>query len=83
MRFWLCLLSLLCFPFLQFGSTVYGTITDHENNPLPFAMVFVNGTTHGTTSNQNGNYSLSISPGEYKFDLPIYGISNARTCVGN
>lgn len=42
---------------------VYGKVTEAENGkPLPFVSIIVNGTTIGTTSNENGSYFLSGIP---------------------
>ena len=48
--------------------TIVGKLTDKEynNEPLPFANVFLKGTTKGVTSDIDGLYSLeNIEPGTY------------------
>lgn len=47
------------------ATTVRGTITDKKNDPLPFVNVYVQGTTRGTTSNVNGEYSIEVQQGIY------------------
>ena len=42
-----------------------GKLTDTEGGPLPFASIYIKGSTNGTTSNINGEYSLSLSSGSY------------------
>ena len=46
----------------QSKGTVKGMLTDGEvnNEPLPFANVFIKGTTIGGTSDFDGNYTLSV-----------------------
>lgn len=43
----------------QFQTTVTGTVTDDMGLPLPGASVLVKGTTNGTQTDFNGNYSIS------------------------
>jgi hypothetical protein len=50
----------------SFSQQVSGVITDEKGNLLPFASVIVQGTTHGTTANNEGKYFLHFSrPGNY------------------
>ncbi|MEV4884822.1 carboxypeptidase-like regulatory domain-containing protein [Chitinophaga ginsengisegetis] len=44
---------------------VKGRVTDDKDQPLPFATVFIKGTTTGTTTNAAGQYQLDLAPGEY------------------
>ena len=56
------LLLVMLFPLAIFAQeTVSGTITEAStNNPLPGANVIVKGTTTGTTSDFDGNFSLDV-----------------------
>lgn len=50
----------------SFSQQVSGVVTDEKGNRLPFASVIVQGTTHGTTANNEGKYFLHFSkPGNY------------------
>lgn len=51
----------------QNKGTVKGLITDKEmsNESLPFANVFIKGTTIGVTTDMDGLYSISINEGNY------------------
>ena len=42
-------------------STVTGSVTDTQNIPLPGASVVVKGTSNGTTTDFDGNFSLQVS----------------------
>src|SRR5690554_1064303 len=42
--------------------TISGVVTDGSGQPLPGVTVVVKGSTIGTVTNANGNYSLEISP---------------------
>ena len=45
---------------------ISGVVTDDKGNVLPHASVFIQGTTHGTTTNNEGKYFLHFSkPGTY------------------
>lgn len=57
---------------LLFGQ-VAGTITDAKGEPLPFATVYVKGTSIGTTSNVNGDYRLELKLGEYDLIYQFVG----------
>ena len=56
------LLLFLLFSLLGFSQNgrVIGTILDKEynNEPLPFANILIKGTTIGTSTDFDGNYSL-------------------------
>jgi len=50
-----------------------GKITDSNGEPLPFASVYVQGTSNGTTSNGEGNYDLFLKKGTYKVVFQYVG----------
>lgn len=57
---------LIVLPFIQLmAGNVSGTVTDSSGRPLAFASVFVQGQNKGTSTNAEGRYSLSLSPGNY------------------
>lgn len=60
--------------FAQNG-TVTGTILDKEfnNEPLPFANVVIKGTKQGTSTDENGKYSISLKPGNYTLVIGYLG----------
>jgi Family of unknown function (DUF5686)/CarboxypepD_reg-like domain len=81
------LFSLLFFLTLTFAgfsiraSTIHGRITDPNGTPLPYATIFVDGTTIGTTANGLGVYELSLQPGLYKIVCQMIGFrQNAFNC---
>lgn len=43
---------------------ITGTISDESGEPLPFASIYIEGTTKGTSSNLEGNYEISLSGNE-------------------
>lgn len=53
---------LLCSAQLVQAQTIRGTVTDSATGkPLPFASIYIKGTTQGTTTNDQGKYSINIS----------------------
>jgi len=46
------------------GKTISGTITDGDNLPLPGVNVVVKGTSNGTATDFDGNYSISAKTGD-------------------
>jgi len=61
--------------FAQSKGTISGTVYDKEANnmPLPFANVFIKGTSVGATTEFEGTYSLSIAPGTYTLVFSFIG----------
>lgn len=60
------LFVLILLPFIQLlAGNVSGTVTDSSGRPLAFASVFVQGQNKGTSTNAEGRYSLTLSPGNY------------------
>jgi len=60
----------LCFLLVLTGwsqeGSVYGTVTDGENNPLTYVKVLIDGQNKGSFTDENGNYFLNnLMLGEY------------------
>jgi len=76
MKLRLLLLSFFvsAFAFAQ-NATVYGVILDKEmgNEPLAFANVMVKDTKIGTTTDENGKYSITLKPGSYTLVIGFLG----------
>lgn len=47
------------------ATVIRGRITNEQQTPLPYATIFIKGTTTGTTSNAAGQYQLDIPAGTY------------------
>jgi TonB-dependent SusC/RagA subfamily outer membrane receptor len=61
------LVGLICMTFLpQFAfsqnQTIAGKIMDASGNPVPGASILIKGTSHGTTSDAEGNFKLAVTP---------------------
>ncbi|WP_152286163.1 TonB-dependent receptor [Flavicella marina] len=67
----------------QEKATVVGKVTDKEMNDeaLPFANVYIKGTTIGTTTDFDGNYTLSLEEGEYTISFSFVGYATAEQTI--
>jgi TonB-dependent SusC/RagA subfamily outer membrane receptor len=55
----------LTFSSLGFSQTnISGEISDTDGNPIPGVTIIIEGTTNGTTSDFDGNYSISVDSGQ-------------------
>jgi hypothetical protein len=59
-------------PFLACAQ-IYGTITDQNEEPLPFVSIYIKGSTQGTTSNIEGGYQLNLDNGQYEIVFQYVG----------
>lgn len=66
----------------QQAITVKGTVKDSENNPVIGATVVVKGTTQGTTTDLDGNYTISVAPGQV-LEFSYVGMQQSAVTVGN
>lgn len=61
---------------------VSGTVTNEENEPLPGVNILLKGTSHGTTSDFNGNYSLQVPGEEAVLVFSFIGYESQEVTVG-
>lgn len=47
-----------------FAQTINGTVTSEKGEKLPGVSVVINGTTKGTTTDKEGNYSIDVAKGQ-------------------
>lgn len=71
----IALLSICQFAFSQDRGTVTGTVTDKEmgGEPLPFANVFIKGTTIGSTTDMDGKYTIQAPVGQQTIVFSFVG----------
>ncbi len=72
------LLYFLLFSTSGFAAKLFGLVTDDMGEPLPFVSVYINKTTTGTTTNQDGQYFLDLKSGEYEI---VYRYVGYKTSV--
>lgn len=66
----------------QQAGIVKGTVKDADNNPVIGATVVVKGTTQGTTTDIDGNYSINVEPGQV-LEFSYVGMQPSTVTVGN
>lgn len=59
-------------------SQITGTVTDSNGEPLPFASVYIEGSSQGTTTNEKGVFQLSLPPGKYQLVFQYVGYETLR-----
>lgn len=64
MKYFLSFFS-ITLAFGLFGQQISGVTSDDRGAPVPFATIYVKGTTKGTTSNAEGSYTLKLPKGEH------------------
>lgn len=64
--------------------TITGTLTDESGMPLPGASVLVKGTTNGTQTDFDGNYSISVSDDNATLVFSFVGFASVeQSAQGN
>lgn len=62
-------------------SVVTGVISDAGNNPIPFVNVIEKGTSNGTTSDFDGNYSITLSGDSGTLEFTYLGYATQEIAV--
>lgn len=80
----LLLFALVGLSSVAFGQrTVSGTVADENGDPLPFANVYVEGTTIGTTTDIDGNYTLKVPEGGTALVVSYTGFADQTLALGS
>ncbi len=66
------LLFLFTGPFAH-SAIITGKVTDTLRKPIAYASVYIKGTTKGTTTNDNGIYTLDLASGQYTVVFRMLG----------
>jgi hypothetical protein len=66
------ILLLTCSAIFAQNATLSGVVSE-KNGPVAFANVFLLGTSEGTTTDFDGNYSFSLKPGRHKIVCTFVG----------
>jgi hypothetical protein len=80
-NYFLFVFSLSINLFGQESYTVLGSIYDDQGNKLPFATVYEESTTNGTTSNAEGNYQLRLSSGAHDISVQYVGYTKQTRSI--
>jgi len=79
-----CSLLLLLFQFAGAQNrTITGRITDSAGSPLSNVSVQVKGTTSGTSTDVNGNYSIGVTSSNPRLVFSYTGMEAREVSVGN
>ncbi len=85
MKFKFLVITLFLFfaGFAQDNATIKGVVTDKDMNSetLPFATVTVKGTSITTSTDENGNYSLTVPAGKHTIVFSFLGYLDATATV--
>ena len=58
------------------------SITDIDNNPIPYVNIYLESSYKGTTSNENGDYELALSKaGSYKVVFQFLGYKTQTSSI--
>lgn len=82
------ILMLLCGMLLLYGQllaqtkTITGRVTDESGNPVPNASVTVRGTSLGTTSKEDGTYSLTVPASSKTLTISAVGMAEQEIPIG-
>ncbi|PRZ01360.1 TonB-linked SusC/RagA family outer membrane protein [Marinilabilia salmonicolor] len=84
LRFFLAMFF-LAFQVMAFGQgkTVTGNVTDETGAPLPGVSVVIQGTTQGTITDMDGNYSVTLEEGQNVLQFSFIGFENQTIDVSN
>ncbi len=73
-----------CFHLLHSQSpTVTGNVVDESDLPLPGVTILEQGTINGTTTDIDGNYSLSVTNAQSVLVFSYVGFTSQEITVGN
>ncbi len=73
-----CFILLLILVVTQtaYGIKLSGKVSDNKHQSLPFASVYIKGTTTGTATNADGYYTLELAPGNYELIFSFIGFKS-------
>src|SRR5260221_14713788 len=63
--------------------SVRGKVTDESNQPLPGVSILVKGTNNGTTSDTNGDYSLTVADQNSVLVFSFIGYATQEVSIDN
>jgi TonB-linked SusC/RagA family outer membrane protein len=76
------LMALLAFDVSAQSKIVKGKVVDENSDPIPGTSVLIKGTTTGTTTDLDGNYSLSVTEGA-TLSFSFIGFTPFEVLIGN
>lgn len=70
---YILLFVLLVLSFYGNAQLVYGTVSDEEGNPLPYASVYLENTSFGVATNQKGAFQINLKEGTHDLVFSFIG----------
>lgn len=70
-------------PASKMQSSVSGSITDQDGQPLPGASIVEKGTTNGTQTDFDGNFSIEVADSNAVLIISYIGYATKEVTVGN
>lgn len=74
--------KIFTFFFLLFAvsnfAQVLGKVTDTNGNPLPFVSIYIENSYIGTTTNEQGEYALTVKPSKYVLVFQYLGYKTQK-----
>ncbi|WP_215223498.1 SusC/RagA family TonB-linked outer membrane protein [Echinicola shivajiensis] len=67
----------------NYAKEVKGTITDESGEPLPGVSILEKGTTNGTITDLDGNYSISVASDQSVLVFSFIGMASQEVVVGS
>jgi TonB-linked SusC/RagA family outer membrane protein len=83
MKYVLLFMTLFMTTVIFAQSTVKGTVTDSEGVPIPYVNVLLSGTNKGTTTDENGKYTLQINDTSSMLTFSILGFETQEVAINN
>lgn len=81
MKFLLVLFIGLCPFFSVTAQGIKGNVTNLDGRPVPYASIFVKGTTIGVSANSDGDFIMRLKPGNYTIECKSVGYAAAKMSV--
>lgn len=68
---------------MQSRTSITGTVTAADNEPMPGVTIMVKGTNTGTITNADGKYTIEVESGNSMLVFPLLVIKQSKQAVGN
>ena len=71
-----------CVAFAQGQRTIKGKVVDQNGEPVVGAVVFIKGTTNGTSTDSDGAFSMNIPIGDTQIEAHCIGYKTGEHLIG-
>jgi iron complex outermembrane receptor protein len=70
-------------PLSALAQSISGTVVDQNNQPIPYANIYEKGSSNGTTSGDDGTFSLEVEGVNSKLIVSTMGFSPVELTITN